>query len=148
MTSRSSWVVVVLALAPAFALAQSLTVTPNAGQNQSQMQKDVAECQAIAQQSGAGQPASPARGGRLRGAAAGRRGGGTIVSPTTPSRSTARTRLGPEPPPVPSWVARVSVRRGARHGPRPLPGAATRTPDACADAATPSHRSGLRSRHP
>src|SRR5262245_5731692 len=71
MTSRFSWVVVMLAFAPAVALAQSMSVTPNAGQSQSQMQKDMAECQAIAQQSGTAQAASPQRGGRVRGAAAG-----------------------------------------------------------------------------
>jgi hypothetical protein len=51
--------------------AQSATVKPNAGQSQEQMQKDVADCQAIAQQSASGSSGTKARGGRVRGAAVG-----------------------------------------------------------------------------
>src|SRR6185503_3173132 len=49
MSSRYRWTAFVLVIASTPAFAQN--VTPNSGQSQSQMQKDIADCQAIAQQS-------------------------------------------------------------------------------------------------
>src|SRR5262245_33635581 len=71
MTSRVfSLAIVALVAGPLFAQAQ--TVKPNAGQSEAQMQKDMAECHAIAQQAGAtAEEGSRRAGGRLRGAAVG-----------------------------------------------------------------------------
>jgi hypothetical protein len=76
MTYRALVVAAVLAglglLSAPSGAQQGVSVKPNAGQSQAQTQKDIADCQAIAQQSASSASGGEkTRGGRLRGAAVG-----------------------------------------------------------------------------